>query len=197
MNETARLRLLPALFMALGLAACSPAAEAPPLKGARIGGPFTLTDQGGREVSERDFAGTYRIVYFGFTSCPDVCPTDLQRIAQALRALEKSDPRIAAEVQPIFVTVDPERDTPAVMKRYVSAFHPRIVGLTGTPEQVADAARRYGIFYAKEEQAGAGGYTMSHNRIVYLFGPKGEPIAILPHDEGVAAIAAELRRWVV
>ena len=89
-------------------------------------------------------------MYFGFTHCPDVCPTDLAVIGQALRRFEKSDPARAARVAPIFVSVDPERDTPAVLKDYVAAFHPRLVGLTGTPQQIADMAKRYGVYYAKE-----------------------------------------------
>ena len=144
MNETRPHRLRPILLLALALAACSGAAEEPPLKGAAIGGPFALTDQDGRSVTERDFAGRYRIMYFGFTHCPDVCPTDLAVIGQALRRFEKSDPARAARVTPIFVSVDPERDSPAVLKEYVAAFHPRLVGLTGTPRQVADAVKRYG-----------------------------------------------------
>ncbi|HEU0133764.1 MAG TPA: SCO family protein, partial [Allosphingosinicella sp.] len=114
MNETRPTRLSTLLCLALGLAlaACSGAAEEPPLKGASIGGPFALTNQDGRAVTDRDFAGKYRIVYFGFTHCPDICPTDLAVIAKALRSFEKSDPALAARVAPIFVSVDPERDTP-------------------------------------------------------------------------------------
>src|SRR6185369_14158786 len=109
---------------------CSQPVEEAPLKGARIGGPFALVDQNGRTVRDSDFAGRYRLVYFGYSYCPDVCPTDLQSIGQAMRQFEKSDPGRAAEVQPIFITVDPERDTPPVLKAYVAAFHPRLIGLT-------------------------------------------------------------------
>ena len=112
----------------------------PPLKGATMGGPFTLTDQNGRRVSDRDFAGKYRLVYFGYTFCPDVCPVDLQVIGAGLRRFEASDPARAARVQPIFITVDPARDTPAVLRQYVAAFHPRLIGLTGSAEEIA--ARR-------------------------------------------------------
>jgi protein SCO1/2 len=98
-------------------------------------------------------------------------------------------------VQPLFITVDPERDTPAVLKDYVAAFHPRLVGLTGTPEQIAGIGKSFGIYYAKEPSPG-GGYVMNHSRLAFLLGPKGEPIALLPHDEGAEAIAAELGRWV-
>ncbi|MEO7826743.1 MAG: SCO family protein [Allosphingosinicella sp.] len=198
MNETRSPRLRPilSLSLALALAACSGAPEEPPLKGASIGGPFTLTDQDGRQVSERDFAGQYRIMYFGFTHCPDVCPTDLATIGQALRRFEKSDPARAARVSPIFVSVDPERDTPAVLKEYVAAFHPRLVGLTGTAPQVAAMIKRYGAYGAKEDDETGGGYTINHSRLAELFGPDGKPIALLPYEKGAQAVAADLERWV-
>jgi protein SCO1/2 len=197
MNETAKYRIFLVLSLLVGLivAGCSAPREEPPLKDAAIGGAFTLTDHNGRQVRDTDFAGKYRIVYFGFTHCPDVCPTDLAQIGQALRRFEAGDPELAAKVQPLFVTVDPERDTPAVMKQFVASFHPRLIGLTGTPQQIADAARKYAVYYAKEPTPD-GGYTMNHLRIVFLMGPKGEPIAMLPHDQDADAIAAELKRWV-
>src|SRR3954452_5260516 len=134
MNERTHPRFSRAFawLAALALAACSAGPGDPPLQGSRIGGPFALVDQDGRAATDRDFAGKYRIMYFGFTHCPDVCPTDLAAIGQALRRFEKSDPARAARVTPIFVSVDPARDTPAVLKEYVAAFHPRLVGLTGT-----------------------------------------------------------------
>lgn len=198
MNETRspRFRTILFLSLALALAACSGAAEEPPLKGAAIGGPFTLTNQDGRAVTERDFAGKYRLIYFGFTHCPDICPTDLAVIGQALRRFEKSDPARAARVAPIFVSVDPERDTPAVLKEYVSAFHPRLVGLTGTPQQVADMVKRYGAYGAKEPVTTGGGYNVNHSRLAELIGPDGKPIALLPYEKGAEAVAAELERWV-
>jgi protein SCO1/2 len=198
MNETVKTRfslLLPVL-LAFALAACGPGkGEEPPLAGAKIGGPFTLTDQNGRSVSDRDFAGKYRIVYFGFASCPDVCPTDLAKIGQAMRLLEKSDPALAAKLQPIFISVDPERDTPARLKDYAAAFHPRIAALTGTPQQIADTAKAYAIYYSKVP-ADNGEYTMDHLRVIFLMAPDGKPIAMLPHEGDAEAIAAELERWV-
>ncbi|MFN3387360.1 MAG: SCO family protein [Allosphingosinicella sp.] len=197
MNETAKPRFLLLLSLLLGLlaAACSPAA-APPLEGAKMGGPFTLTAEDGRTVTEKDFAGRYRIVYFGFTHCPDICPTDLATIGQALRLFEEEHPKRAEKVQPLFVTVDPERDTPEQMARYTSSFHPRILGLTGTPEQIADAAKKHGIYYAKGEAQPGGGYPVDHTRVVVLYGTEGEPIALLPYEQGAEAVAAELARWV-
>ena len=200
MNETAKPRYLLALSLVLGLivAACSAPAEAPPLKGATIGGPFTLTDQNGRPATERDLAGRWRIFYFGFSHCPDACPTDLAALAAGLKRFEKDEPDRAAKVTPVFVSVDPERDTPPVLKEYVAAFHPRLVGLTGTPQQIAETAKRYGIYYVKlpEEGARGGGYNMDHSRYAILFGAGGEPIAFLPTDKGPEAIARELERWV-
>jgi protein SCO1 len=196
MNERRFLASL-ALLLTLLLSACGPQVEeAPPLAGASIGGPFTLTDQDGKQVSDTDFDGRYRLVYFGFTYCPDVCPVDLQVIGQGFRELEKNDPAVAAKVQPIFISVDPERDTPPVMKQFVSAFHPKLIGLTGTPEQIAEVAKRYGVYYIKEQSEGASGYLVNHARTALLFGPKGEPIAIVPHDQGPETVTAELKRWV-
>jgi len=199
MDQTTKSRfsLLLSLLAALALCACSDArSDSPPLEGARLGGPFTLTNQDGRQVSSKVWEGQYRLVYFGFTYCPDVCPVDLQSIGQALRQLEKSDPEIAAKVQPIFITVDPERDNPAVLKEYVKAFHPRLIGLTGTPEQIASVAKAHGVYSAKAGDGGAKHYLVDHSRIVLLFGPKGEPIVIVPHEKGAEAIASELERWV-
>ena len=197
MNETAKSRFFLILSVVLGLcaAACGTAAEEPPLADARVGGPFALVNQDGRPVTDRDFAGSYRIVYFGFAHCPDICPTDLAAVGQALRGFEKADPARARKVQPIFITTDPERDTPEVLKEYVRAFHPRLVGLTGTPRQVADAAKGYAVYYDKAPLPD-GGYVMNHSRILFLMGPDGKPIAMLPHEEGAAAMQATLERWV-
>jgi protein SCO1/2 len=193
MNE--KLSSLLLILAALLLAACSAGGEAPPLQGAKLGGAFTLTDQNGRQVTDRNFEGKYRLVYFGFTYCPDVCPVDMQVIGQAMRQIEKSDAGLAERLQPIFITVDPERDKPAVLKEYVSSFHPRTIGLTGTSEQIADVAKKHGIFFQKADEGGASEYQMDHSRILLLFGPQGEPLAILPHDEGAEAVAAEIQRW--
>jgi protein SCO1/2 len=185
------------LALAACLAACSPAqSSAPPLAGASIGGPFTLTDQNGARFSSDRLDGKYRLVYFGYTFCPDICPVDLQHIGQAMRQLEKQDPALAAKVQPVFITTDPERDTPAVMKEYAAAFHPRLIGLTGSPDEIAKVSRAYGVYAQKQETEGSSGYLVNHSRIAFLFGPQGEPILMLPHEQGAGAIVAELKRWV-
>ena len=119
-------------------------AEPGPLAGSGIGGPFTLIDQDGHRVSDRDFAGRYRLIYFGYTFCPDVCPTDLARNAAALRLLGDR----AARVRPIFITIDPERDTPALLKQYVSNF-PGLTGLTGAPADVRGTAAKWKVYAAR------------------------------------------------
>jgi protein SCO1 len=167
-----------------------------PLAGARIGGPFTLTDQDGKTVSDKDYLGKYRIVYFGYSYCPDVCPVDLQLLMQGLRLFERQDAAAAAKIQPIFITIDPARDTPVVLKTYVAAFHPRLVGLSGNEAQTAAVAKAYAVYYRKAENAGASEYLMDHSRQTYLMGPDGQPIALLPQDETPQAVAAELARWV-
>jgi protein SCO1/2 len=196
MNESAsRLFTFVALLFALALGACSSPSASPPLEGASMGGPFTLTDQNGRRVSDRDFAGKYRLIYFGYTFCPDVCPVDMQVIGAGLRRFEAEDGARAARVQPIFISVDPARDTPAVLRQFVAAFHPRMIGLTGSEAEIAQVAREYRIFYQRGE-ASAGGYMVNHTRMAVLYGPEGQPIAIIPHDQGPEGVATELGRWV-
>ena len=197
MNESSRVPLALAALASLALSACSPTGGGePPLQGARIGGPFKLTDQNGAGFDSRSLQGKYRIVYFGYTFCPDVCPVDLQQIGLAMRQLERSDPERAARVQPIFITTDPGRDTPAVLKEFVAAFHPRLIGLTGTPAEIAAVSKAFGAYASKRDTVGASGYLVDHIRVALLFGPKGEPIAILPHEQGADAILTELNKWV-
>ncbi len=187
-----------ALFLAGSLPACSSeptatSAAQPPLAGARIGGPFRLTDQDGRTVTDRDFAGRYRIVYFGYTFCPDVCPVDVQNIGAALKLIEAKDAALAKRIVPIFITVDPARDTPAVLKQFVAAFHPRMVGLTGSEQAIAATAKAYGIYYARGKGT-ADGYMMDHSRQIYLMDPDGKPLALLP-EAPPQAMADEVMKW--
>lgn len=171
-------------------------AEEAPLAGAAIGGSFSLINQNGEWVTDQTFAGKYRLMYFGYTFCPDVCPVDLQRLMAGYRLLEKQAPEVAAKLQPIFITIDPERDTPDVMKSYVAAFHPKLMGLTGTPAEIADVAKRYAIVYGKAEGSGTTDYLMDHSNQTYLFGPDGKPIALIPQDGTAEAIEGELQRWI-
>lgn len=192
--------LIPALALAFAAAGCGDATPArksladAPLAGASIGGPFTLVNGDGKAVKDTDFAGKYRIMYFGYTFCPDVCPIDVQNIGGAMKLLDKRNPALAAQIVPIFVTIDPARDTPKAVKEFTQAFYPRMVGLTGTPAQVDAAAKAYRVPYAKRETPS--GYLMDHGRQAYLMGPKGEPIALLPQDQSPQAIVAEIERWI-
>ncbi len=185
---------------ALGLSACGPTAEPdsgpPPLEGASIGGAFTLTGENGQPVSWSDFDGEYRTIYFGYTFCPDVCPTDVQRAMAGLRAFEQEHPERGARIQPLFVSVDPARDTPAVLREFTDAFHPRLIGLTGSEETLHEVADEFAVSFSKGATQPGGGYLMDHMAITYLFGPDGQPITMLPTDQGPAAVAAELEKWV-
>jgi protein SCO1/2 len=182
-----------ALFLLLAvlmpLAGCRGEAAEPPLAGSTVGGPFSLIDQ------DSDFNGRYRLVYFGFANCPDVCPVDLAAAGAGLRKFEEQDADRAARIQPIFITVDPARDTPELLKSYVANFHPRLIGLTGTEAEIEAVKREYAVAGIKGEVRPDGGYDVNHNRTLLLFGPQGEPIAIVPH-ETPEAVAAELDRWV-
>ena len=195
MNRRAMPRVA-ALVVPFLLLACSPAAETPPLAGATIGGEFNLVDQDGRPRTWADFRGKYAAVYFGYTYCPDVCPTDVQRTAQGLREFAEEEPELAKKVQQIFVSVDPERDTPEVIDEFVSAFGRDIVGLTGTREQVDAAAEEFKIYHGKGKVEEGGAYLVDHSNVVYLFDPEGKPLATLPADQGADAVARELARWV-
>ena len=195
MNQIAR-ALSALLLTALPIACSSPAPTThAPLEGARIGAPFTLTDQDGKPRSDRDFAGRYRIMYFGYTFCPDVCPVDAQTIGAGLRLFETKDATRAAKVVPVFVTVDPARDTPAVLKQFVSAFHPRMVGLTGTDAQIAKIKTEYAVYSSKGDASPGGGYLVNHSRQAYLMDPDGKPLALLPQEQGPDAVVTEIKRW--
>jgi protein SCO1/2 len=185
------------IVVALALAGCSATPPAPsPLAGARIGGPFALTDQDGKSVTDKSFAGKYRIMYFGYTYCPDVCPTTAQAIGAAMRKLDASDPAVSAKVVPVFVTVDPTRDTPAVLKQFVRAFYSRFVGLTGSVNAITTVSHEYGVFAAKDKPTPNGGYLVGHSNAAYLMDPDNKPIALLPTDQGADATADEIKRWV-
>lgn len=181
------------------LAAPKPAAqglEEPPLAGAPIGGDFALTDQNGKRVTNDSLKGSYRLVYFGYSFCPDVCPVDVQRMAQGLKAFETTNPAAGARVQPVFITVDPARDTPAVIKDFVAAFHPRLIGLTGTQAEIDTAKRAYRVYAAKGEGTDPQNYLMDHSAFIYLMDPDGKPVMYFERADDAAAIAAGLAKWV-
>jgi cytochrome oxidase Cu insertion factor (SCO1/SenC/PrrC family) len=154
-----------------------------------VGGPFTLADQTGRQRSDTEFRGKLMIVYFGYTYCPDVCPTDLMAITQALDALGPA----AESVQPVFITVDPERDT-KVLADYVSAFHHSFVGLTGSPEEIRAVANSYKAFYAKVPDERGGGYSIDHAGVIYLMGRSGEYLGFMPPQTNPDRLTEVLRK---
>ncbi len=157
-------------------------------QGLSLGGPFTLQDERGATVTERDIGG-WRLVYFGYTFCPDVCPTELGTMAAALDAMGPA----AERVTPVFITIDPERDTAQQMADYVHRFHPRLRGLTGTPEQVAEVARRFRVYYAKATSRDHSDYLMDHSSFVYLVAPDGRVRALFRPEARPEDIAAATR----
>ena len=192
-------RIFPAIGIGLAvlagiavLAGWWPGASSPP-PAVAIGGPFTLTDGAGKTVTDRSFRGKYMLVYFGYTFCPDVCPTTLTQVADALDKLGAR----ADQVQPLFITVDPARDTPLVVGQYAAAFGPRLDGLTGTAEQIATVAKEYRVYYAPHRTGpNPGDYTMDHSSILYVMNPQGRFGGIIRADESADAMAADLSKLV-
>jgi protein SCO1/2 len=154
-----------------------------------VGGPFTLTDQTGKPRSDTDFRGKLMIVYFGYTYCPDVCPTDLMAITQALDALGPA----ARDVQPVFITIDPERDT-SVLADYLSAFHRSFVGLTGSPDEIRRVANTYKAFYVKVRDERSGDYSIDHAGVIYLMGRNGEYLGFMPPQTNPDRLTEILRQ---
>jgi cytochrome oxidase Cu insertion factor (SCO1/SenC/PrrC family) len=156
---------------------------------APVGGPFELTDQTGHRRSDTDFRGKLVVVYFGYTYCPDVCPTELQSISLALDKLGAA----ADTVQPLFITVDPERDTPARLAAFVSSFHPRLIGLTGSLAEIRKTAIAYRTFFAKNGAATPDDYSVDHTGFIYLVGKDGRYLGFLPPGMAPDAIADAIR----
>lgn len=186
--------LLPIIILALGFVslvgvALYIIAQPPDHRAtANIGGPFQLTDQSGKRVSEATYKGGPMVVFFGFTHCPDVCPTTLFEMSEVLKRIPK-DKKVAA----LFVTVDPERDTPALLKDYLSSFDPRISGLTGTREEIDVALKAYRVFAKKVPQEN-GEYTMDHSAIIYLMDKQGRFVNALNMQQAPEAVAREIQR---
>jgi cytochrome oxidase Cu insertion factor (SCO1/SenC/PrrC family) len=160
---------------------------------ADVGGPFQLTDQHGKPVSDQAFRGRYMLIYFGYSFCPDVCPTTLAVMAQALEKLGGK----SHQVVPVFITIDPERDTPKVLDDYMKSFGPNFVGLTGSVEAIKDAEKKYRVYAVKKPLDPAkpkAGYGMDHSSVLYLMGPNGKLISF--YDEAISpdALAKELRQ---
>ncbi len=169
----------------LGLLGTSPRATA------SVGGPFRLSASNGRTIDDRSFPGRYKLLYFGYTHCRDICPTTLAAVAGALQILGHKADRI----QPLFVTVDPERDTAKVLRTYLASFTPRLLGLTGTPKKIAAIERAYRVT-SIVHPAASGGYDLDHSSVLYLMSPDGRFVAPVRADEPAAAMAATLARYV-
>lgn len=170
-----------------------PASDQPhstiPLAAAPTGGDFTLQSANG-PVSLHDFHGKVVLVYFGYTFCPDICPTSLAFASQALSALNHEE---LAHTQMLFISVDPERDTPEKLKEYGAFFHPNILGLTGTPEVIATTAKLYGASYRKQDTGSAGGYVVDHSSSTYVVDPNGKLTATLPHGTTPSDVVSAIR----
>jgi protein SCO1 len=158
---------------------------------ADVGGPFRLIDQNGKSVSDADFRGRTMLIYFGYSFCPDVCPTTLSVMAQAL---EKLGPERARRVVPIFITIDPERDTPKVLADYMKAFGPSFVGLTGSEAAIKDVEKKYRVYAVKKPLGKGSGYGVDHSSVLYLMGPDGKMISF--YDEVISPddLAKELKQ---
>jgi protein SCO1/2 len=156
---------------------------------ADVGGPFRLTDQSGKTVTDQDFRGRYMLIYFGYSFCPDVCPTTLGVMAEALGKLGALEHRVV----PVFITIDPERDTPKVLADYMKAFGPQFVGLTGNQAAIKDVEKKYRV-YAVKRPLEKGGYGMDHSSVLYLMGPNGKLVSF--YDEAISPddLAKELRQ---
>ncbi len=156
----------------------------------KIGGPFTLVDHTGRAVTDEDFRDRYMLIYFGYTFCPDVCPTALQAMMTAYAALP---PEWQGRVVPLFITIDPERDTVGQMRSYVAAFHPALIGLSGTVEQTTAAARAYRTYFAKVKPEDDRPYLVDHSAIIYLMDPKGRYYAHFSHGTSAETLHDKLK----
>jgi len=161
--------------------------------GVKVGGAFSLTDQDGKTRTDKDFSDRLKIVYFGFTYCPAICPTELGKITRALKAVEGEDPAALQKLYPVFVTVDPERDTPAVLKDYLSLYHPSFTGLTGTPDQIESMKKAYRIYAAKVQDEGMTEYTMDHSSFIYLLAPDDTVLGIYRAADEADMIVADIK----
>ena len=161
-----------------------------PIAGKQFGGDFTLSEKGAAPVSLSDYRGKVVVMYFGFASCPDVCPTSLAVIGSAMKKLSEKE---LANVQGIFISVDPERDNGEKLKEYAQYFHKNFVGITGTPEEVAKVARQYGAYYAKVDSDSALNYLVDHTSTTYIIGRDVQFVASRPHGASADEVLAGIR----
>jgi protein SCO1 len=187
------------LFILFLLAACQAAPEAPPLAGAKLGGAFHLTNQDSKQVTEQDYRGKYTLIYFGYTYCPDACPNDMQKLMAGFKLLEKDAPQLAAKIQPLFIGTDPKRDTPARLKLWTQAFSDKLIGLTGSLDELKRVEAEYGAVVEigkPAPHAAPDTYLVNHSRTALLFDPQGAPLIIISSETTPAQIVSELRQWV-
>ena len=159
----------------------------------RMGGPYTLVNQDGETITEQSFDGTYRLMFFGFTHCPDFCPTKLYHISQML---DRLPPEKAANITPIFVTIDPARDTAPILKDYLTGFDPRFTGLTGSDEQIAAVAKAFRVYYQKVQSDDPEYYSMDHSTFTYIMGPENNFIDVISYDTPIDVMVEKVDGYV-
>lgn len=184
----------------LALSACSAEAERPPLSGAPIGGEFELVDARGDRFGSEQLKGGPHLVYFGYTYCPDVCPVDVARLGRAYALIEERNPQLARRLTPVFVSIDPARDTPEIVGEFTGNFHPAIIGLTGTQQAVGKAVSAYRVYAARADGVTSGaedsGYLMDHTTNIYLMDADGSPVNYYDRSVGHEEMATDILRWV-
>ena len=153
---------------------------------------FVLTDHNGKLVTEKYFAGYFLLIFFGYSHCPDICPINLSAISNTMNLLGKD----SVKVQPIFITLDPERDTPETLKPFVGYFHPRMIGLTGNSQQIRETAKTFFVRYKHSEVEGKNSYLLDHTAATYLIGPEGEGLQLFPHDTPPSEMVPALQTYI-
>jgi protein SCO1/2 len=174
---------------AAGASDAAPASDPANVAGMQVGGPFTLVDQDGKTVTDKDYDGKYKLIYFGFASCPDLCPTTLKKFDAVIKALGAD----AGQIVPIFITTDPERDTPEKMKDYVAMFNPAIVGLTGSKEQLKQVQDEYKVYAVREDTPDHKSYVMNHSSFTYFMGPDGKLLLVFRNEDTPEMMADNIR----
>lgn len=159
--------------------------------GGDVGGSYSLIDQDNKTITDKTFKDNYTLIYFGFTYCPAICPTELSKMTATLDQMGTA----ARAIQPIFISIDPDRDTAEVMKKYVPMFGPRLIGLTGTPEQIKTAANAFKVYYAKATPDGASDYTMDHSSYIYFMSPEGMLLHIFKTEDTADVMAQTMQAW--
>ncbi|MBV7255740.1 SCO family protein [Pacificimonas sp. WHA3] len=193
-----------AAIIMLGLAACSETSQETeaaaqgtnyPMAGAAIGGDFALTDAAGDIITDDSLKGRWRLIYFGYTFCPDVCPVDAERMGRAYRLVEQAALAAAGNLVPIFISVDPERDTPEIAGEFAANFHPKMLGLSGSPDAVQQAVDAYRIYASKADAREDGFYLVDHSAYIYLMDADGKPVNIYARDVSPEDMAKDIERW--